>query len=177
MTSDVQEMTNTLRVFGEQVLSLWKPIFEMNLQIDFGYTSFEWNNNAKNKAHVIVVIIGLSNYSSTKKKLFTDDSVIFCDNINGYLSNGRNVFVDNRREPITPLFNTMVYGSEPREGGFLMLDPYERECIENENPDHLIFVKRTVGSNEYINGIPIIRSWNVWRNVWSKPSLLSIPQE
>lgn len=144
---------------GEQVLSLWKPIFEMNLHIDFGYTSFEWNNNAKNKAHVIVVIIGLSNYSSTKKKLFTDDSVIFCDNINGYLSNGRNVFVDNRREPITSLFNTMVYGSEPREGGFLMLDPYERECIENENPDHLIFVKRTVGSNEYINGITRYCLW------------------
>ena len=144
---------------GEQVLSLWKPIFEMNLQIDFGYTSFEWNNNAKNKAHVIVVIIGLSNYSSTKKKLFTDDSVIFCDNINGYLSNGRNVFVDNRREPITSLFNAMVYGSEPREGGFLMLDPYERECIEKENPDHLIFVKRTVGSNEYINGITRYCLW------------------
>ncbi len=138
---------------GEQVLSLWKPIFEMGLQIEFGYTSFEWNNNAKNKAHVIVVIIGLSNVSSSQKKLFTEDNIILCENINGYLSNGRNVFVDNRKEPITPLFNTMVYGSEPREGGFLMLDSYERECIENENPEHIKFVKRTVGSNEYINGI------------------------
>ena len=138
---------------GEQVLSLWKPIFEMGLQIEFGYTSFEWNNNAKNKAHVIVVIIGLSNHSSSQKKLYSEDNIILCENINGYLSNGRNVFVENRREPITPLFNTMVYGSEPREGGFLMLDSYERKCIENENPDHLIFVKRTVGSNEYINGI------------------------
>ena len=138
---------------GEQVLSLWKPIFEMGLQIEFGYTSFEWNNNAKNKAHVIVVIIGLSNLSSSQKKLYTEDNIILCENINGYLSKGRNVFVDNRREPITPLFKTMVYGSEPREGGFLMLDPFERECIENENPEHLKFVKRTVGSNEYINGI------------------------
>lgn len=138
---------------GEQVLSLWKPIFEMNLQIEFGYTSFEWNNNARNKAHVIVVIIGLSNYSSSKKKLFTDDSVILCDNINGYLSNGRNVFVENRKEPITHYFNTMVYGSEPREGGFLMLDSYDRDNIEKINPNHLKYVKRTVGSNEFINGI------------------------
>ena len=138
---------------GEQVLSLWKPIFDMGLQIEFGYTSFEWNNNAKNRAHVIVVIIGLANVSSSQKKLYTEDNIILCENINGYLSNGRNVFVDNRREPITLLFNTMVYGSEPREGGFLMLDSYEKECIENENPEHTKFIKRTVGSNEYINGI------------------------
>ena len=138
---------------GEQVLSLWKPIFELNLQIEFGYTSFEWNNNAKNKAHVIVVIIGLSNSNNSQKKLYTNDNVVLCDNINGYLSNARNIFIDNRREPITPLFNTMVYGSEPREGGFLMLDPYDRGCIEKESPNHLKFVKQIVGSNEYINGI------------------------
>jgi len=138
---------------GEQVLSLWKPIFDLGLQIEFGYTSFEWNNNAKNRAHVIVVIIGLANVSSSQKKLYTEDNIILCENINGYLSNGRNVFVDNRREPITLLFNTMVYGSEPREGGFLMLDSYEKDCIENENPEHTKFIKRTVGSNEYINGI------------------------
>ncbi|MBP1540680.1 MAG: class I SAM-dependent DNA methyltransferase [Prevotella sp.] len=138
---------------GEQVLSLWKPIFELNLQIEFAYTSFEWNNNAKNKAHVIVVIIGICNCNNSPKKLYTNDNVVLCNNINGYLSNARNIFIDNRREPISSLFNTMVYGSEPREGGYLMLDSFDREFIERESPNHLKFVKRIVGSNEYINGI------------------------
>jgi len=138
---------------GEQVLSLWKPIFELNLQIEFAYTSFEWNNNAKNKAHVIVVIIGICNCNNSPKKLYTNDNVVLCNNINGYLSNARNIFIDNRREPISSLFNTMVYGSEPREGGYLMLNSFDREFIERESPNHLKFVKRIVGSNEYINGI------------------------
>ena len=44
---------------GEQVNLLWPYIFESKLEIEFAYKSFKWSNNAKNKAAVTVVIIGV----------------------------------------------------------------------------------------------------------------------
>ena len=144
--------TNSI-VQGEQVSSLWKPIFSLDVSIEFAYTSFEWSNNAKNKAHVIVVIIGLANANTSKKKLYRGNNVVFCDNINGYLSSAKNVFVENRKSPLTTSFETMVYGSEPREGGFLMLDINDKKTIVEINPSDLRFIKRITGSNEFINDL------------------------
>ena len=144
--------TNSI-VQGEQVLSLWKPIFSLDVCIEFAYTSFEWSNNAKNKAHVIVVIIGLANLKTNKKKLYRENNVVLCDNINGYLSNAKNVFVENRKTPLTASFEMMVYGSEPREGGFLMLDINDKETIIDNNPSDIKFIKRVTGSNEFINDL------------------------
>jgi len=144
--------TNSI-VQGEQVLSLWKPIFSLDVCIEFAYTSFEWSNNAKNKAHVIVVIIGLANLKTNKKKLYRENNVVLCDNINGYLSNAKNVFVENRKTPLIASFEMMVYGSEPREGGFLMLDINDKETIIDNNPSDIKFIKRVTGSNEFINDL------------------------
>ena len=144
--------TNSI-VQGEQVSSLWKPIFSLDVCIEFAYTSFEWSNNAKNKAHVIVVIIGLANSNNNKKKLYRGKNVVLCDNINGYLASTKNVFVENRKIPLTASFEMMVYGSEPREGGFLMLDTNDKETIVDINPYDIKFIKRTTGSNEFINGL------------------------
>jgi len=144
--------TNSI-VQGEQVLSLWKPIFSLDVCIEFAYTSFEWSNNAKNKAHVIVVIIGLANLKTNKKKLYRENNIVLCDNINGYLSNAKNVFVENRKTPLTASFEMMVYGSEPREGGFLMLDINDKETIIDNNPSDIKFIKRVTGSNEFINDL------------------------
>lgn len=144
--------TNSI-VQGEQVSSLWKPIFLLNVCIEFAYTSFEWSNNAKNKAHVIVVIIGLANANTGKKKLYRGNNVVFCDNINAYLSSTKNVFVENRKTPLTTSFEIMVYGSEPREGGFLMLDISDKDAVVDINPTDLRFIKRVTGSNEFINNL------------------------
>ena len=137
---------------GEQVGLLWRPIFEIGVHIDFAYTSFTWDNNAKNKAHVIVVIIGLSsNNKDNIRKIYNANSVILCKNINGYLANADNVFIDNIKRPISKLLKPMIYGSEPREGGYLMLDESERnQFLENDERTRF-YIRRVTGSNEYIN--------------------------
>ena len=48
---------------GEQVAILWPQIFNKGIEIQFGYSSFKWTNNAQYNAGVIVTVIGLCNDS------------------------------------------------------------------------------------------------------------------
>ena len=45
---------------GQSVSSIWKPLFEMGIHIDFAHRTFRWDSEAKLKAHVHCVIVGLS---------------------------------------------------------------------------------------------------------------------
>ena len=45
---------------GESVAAMWKPLFEMGLEIDFAWRTFRWDNEAQAKAHVHCVIVGFS---------------------------------------------------------------------------------------------------------------------
>lgn len=86
---------------GESVANLWKPLFDAGVHIDFAYRTFRWDSEAKIKAHVHCVIIGFSvAASSTPKKLFDGDRYQVANNINGYLLDGENVFVESRSKPI-----------------------------------------------------------------------------
>ena len=51
--------TNSLSQ-GEQVAILWMNLFDQyNLSINFAYTTFPWESEARGKAHVHVIIVGL----------------------------------------------------------------------------------------------------------------------
>ena len=73
--------TNSLTQ-GEQVSLLWPLVFNYEAYIDFAYTSFKWSNNAKNNAGVTCIIIGLSKLARGKRKLYTGEQALSCDNIN-----------------------------------------------------------------------------------------------
>ncbi len=144
---------------GEQVAYLWKPIFEQGIEIAFAHKSFKWNNNAKNVANVIVVIIGLINKNKGVKKIFSDEQCIIGEHINAYLSLTNDVFITNRTTPLSTSVATILYGSEPREGGGLMLSPDEKNTIIAEGKDFEKFIKRAVGSDEFINDIERYCLW------------------
>ncbi len=55
---------------GVQVYPLWSSLLE-NLQIQFAYQSFKWENNAKQNAAVMVVVIGLSSNEFVEAKKHT----------------------------------------------------------------------------------------------------------
>lgn len=46
---------------GMQVPFLWPRIFGLGVNISFAYSNFAWENAARNKAAVNVVVIGLGN--------------------------------------------------------------------------------------------------------------------
>ena len=144
---------------GEQVAYLWKHIFSNNIEICFAYTSFAWNNNAKDNAKVIVVIIGLQNKNKNHKTLYTGSQAIKGEHINGYLSLSSDAFISERTVPLSKDFIPILYGSEPREGGGLMLTPAERQDIIDEGEDYIKYTKKIIGSEEFINQIDRYCIW------------------
>lgn len=45
---------------GEQVANLWKPLMDLGIHIDFAHTTFRWDSEAADKAHVFCIIVGFS---------------------------------------------------------------------------------------------------------------------
>lgn len=137
---------------GEHVGLMFPMIFEQGLEIGFAYTSFKWENNATRNAGVIVAVINLRNPRAGQKHIYTDDIRIDAANINGYLSDAPSVFLYRRSKVLSPALPRMMYGSKPSDGGHLVLDDNERNNLLEASPSAAEFVKRYVGSAEYING-------------------------
>ena len=122
---------------GEQVAVLWKPLIEQDVYINFGVTTFIWNNEAKGKAAVHCVIIGFS-YIKTEP------------NINPYLIEAPTVFIESKSKPICDV-PKMVYGSMPIDNGALILSEEEKEILLKSEPKSDKFIRRYVGGDELIN--------------------------
>lgn len=137
---------------GEQVSAVWKPLYDrFNIHIDFAHRTFRWDSEASIKAHVHCVIVGFSCYPNTRQKqLYSSERLQLVDNINFYLVNAENIFIDKRSKPIGDS-EIMIYGSEPREGGFLLLNEEEKIELLNETPESMQYIKRFVSAEDYIN--------------------------
>ncbi|MDB4002505.1 hypothetical protein N9449_07335 [Oceanospirillaceae bacterium] len=142
---------------GEQVSILWPHLIDDQLEIDFAVSSFPWANNAKNKAAVICVIIGMSKIRR-EKKIYRGQLVEKAKNINAYLHNADNVYVNRRTRPISSL-PLMPKGNMPYDGGNLLLDKEEKERLIAEDPRAEKFIKRVVGAKEFIQGIERYCLW------------------
>lgn len=142
---------------GEHVALMFPKIFEQGLEIGFAYTSFKWENNAKNNAAVIVVVIGLRNISSKQKYIFSDGRQIETNRINGYLvSCDTNIMINRRSKPLSQL-PSINFGNMPIDGGNLTLTDEERKTVIDQGGEK--FLKRFLGSAEFIRGIS---RWCLW---------------
>ena len=137
---------------GEQVAGVWKPLYDrFGIHIDFAHRTFRWDSEASLKAHVHCVIVGFSvSENNAPKKLFASERVQIATNINAYLLDGPDVFVDSRSKAIcdVPL---MVYGNKPTDGGFLFLTPEEKAEMVAKEPASAEFIRQIYGATEYIN--------------------------
>ncbi|TDW31421.1 DNA methyltransferase [Cryobacterium psychrophilum] len=143
---------------GEHVALMFPQIFNLDLEIGFAYTGFQWDNNAKGNADVTVAVIGLRRAGERQKFLFTDDLQIAASNINGYLADGKNIYVHSRSKPLSAL-PPMEKGSQPTDGGNLVLEPHDRDAILDEDPQAAHFLKTFLGSLEFINGLDRYCVW------------------
>ncbi|MBR4752577.1 MAG: class I SAM-dependent DNA methyltransferase [Thermoguttaceae bacterium] len=137
---------------GEQVASVWKPLFErFGIHIDFAHRTFRWDSEANLMAHVHCVIVGFSVAALDKpKRIFDGDSSVIVHNINAYLNDAPNVFIESRS---TALCNVppMAYGNKPTDGGGLFLTPEERLEVIKREPGVEKYIRRVYGAAEYIN--------------------------
>ena len=145
---------------GEQVAMLWKPIFDLDLEISFARTSFKWSNNAKYNAAVIVAIIGVQNRANGIKHLYQEASHTEkkVKSINPYLTEGESIIVPRTTSVPTGL-PELLFGSMPRDGGHLIFDKKTAEFIKRIYSQAAKFVKRYVGSQEFIQGLERYCLW------------------
>ncbi|MBC7409552.1 MAG: class I SAM-dependent DNA methyltransferase, partial [Arcicella sp.] len=143
---------------GAQVEQIWTLISNMQNEIFFAYTPFNWTNNAKDKAGVTCSIIGLRKVNGDKKFLYNKEIRRQVSRINGYLTTGSETYVTKSLTSISNL-PAMITGNSPYEGGNLLLSFEEKTELLASFPEINPFLKKIIGSNEFINGID---RWCIW---------------
>ena len=154
---------------GEQVPILWPEILNSDFNITFAHRTFEWSNEARGKAAVHCVILGLS-------KDNTDDRYIFdyetyrseptrrkVERINGYLVDAEDIYIPPRSRSRSDL-PQITKGSQPTDGARiredgkyitrsnLILDETNKILTLKEEPELEPYLRPFVGSDELISG-------------------------
>jgi hypothetical protein cresD4_02576 len=160
-------------VQGGHVALLFPHIFEKNVEIGYAYQSFKWTNNARENAGVTVIVLSLRPKNIIKYKyIFAGGVRTGVKNINGYLLDASNIFITSTKKPISPMLLPMIRGNMPLQGGSLLLDKSEYEDILNKAPESIKYMRKIVGSIEFINGKD---RWCLWIKEDEVEEALKIP--
>ena len=136
---------------GESVAIPWKPLFEDGVHIDFAHRTFRWDSEASIKAHVHCVIIGFSIAPFYKAKvIYSAERPLIVDNINAYLVDADNVFVESRTNPLCDIPKIGI-GNKPIDGGFYLFTEEEKNEFIRKEPQSEKWFRPWIGSHEFIN--------------------------
>ena len=177
---------------GEQVAAIWKPMFEhFGMHFDFAYRTFRWDSEANIKAHVHCVIIGFSckkechtdselltqfqkeskkdfplgksNPCDNKKIFLNESQFIEAKNINGYLLDAPDIFIEKNSKPICDV-PPMIRGSSPIDDGNLLLTIEEKEEYLKKEPQGEKFLRPFMMGKDFIERKPRWCFWLVGAN-------------
>ena len=156
--------TNSLTQ-GEQVAQLWPVLFgRCGLEIAFAHRTFAWGSEARGKAHVHVVILGLDRREAarTKKRLFS------YPDINGDPEESRHAVLSPYlfdanglsdphlvvREESAPIngMGRLIIGSKPIDGGNYIFDAEGSAEFMEAEPEAAPYLRPYVGAREYLQG-------------------------
>ena len=150
---------------GEQVAQLWPLLFERcGLEIAFAHRTFAWGSDARGKAHVHVVIIGLD----VRDRQRTDKRLFSYPDINGEPEETRHAVlspylfdaggladphltVREENGPINGL-GKLVSGTQPIDDGRYIFNQEERAAFLEAEPEAAPFLRPFAGSREYLQG-------------------------
>lgn len=144
---------------GESVALLWKPLFGAGVHIDFAHRTFRWDNEASMKAHVHCVIVGFSSApNNAPRVIYTDGRPQIVGNINAYLIDADDVFVDSRNKPLCDVPEIGIGNKPIDNGNYLFTEEEMKEFIAKE-PASREWFKPWYGSQEFINRKPRYCLW------------------
>ncbi|HQD99775.1 MAG TPA: N-6 DNA methylase [Novosphingobium sp.] len=150
---------------GEQVAQLWPILFDRHgLEIAFAHRTFSWGSEARGKAHVHVVIVGLAHrdHEPEEKRLFSypdikgDPVETRHGGLTAYLFDARGVA--NRHLVVLESTRALsarppiVFGNMPNDDGNLILSPAERSDLLASYPQAMPFVRPLFGAKDSIDG-------------------------
>lgn len=161
---------------GEHVAVLWKLIFGMGIQIDFAYRTFRWYSESSDMAHVHCVIVGFSGRESGQRQKFIFDESgnrRNVSNINGYLMDLPDVFIESRKQPLCIQSKTMIFGNTPIDNGNLIIEAEELEHFLKKEPNAKRWIYELTGSREFINGL---KRYCLWLENASPSELRKMPE-
>ena len=150
---------------GEQVAQLWPILFGRHaLEISFAHRAFAWGSDARGKAHVHVVILGLDRRDSMRpdKRLFNYPDISGEPEesrhkmLSPYLfdSNGLadpHLVVQEEAAPINGM-NRLIIGSKPIDGGNYIFDAEERASFLEAESGAEPWLRPFVGAREFLQG-------------------------
>jgi len=150
---------------GEQVAELWPLLFHRyDLEIVFAHRTFAWGSEARGKAHVHVVIIGLAlkDQAPRDRRIFdyadyeADPTESIVRVISPYLFNAANLADPHTvvYEQATPFdaMPLMIIGSKPIDDGNYILSDEECNALVKAEPHAGAYLRPYIGSEEFING-------------------------
>ena len=143
---------------GEQAGILWPELFKrFGIKIQFAHRTFDWQSEARGRAHVHVVIVGFQDGEVEKPKYLYDSdadpdepAIIVVKNISPYLVSGDDVALANRSAPLSAV-PKMSWGNKPTDGGHLILSTEERELLLAGAPAASHYIRRYMGAKDFLN--------------------------
>jgi hypothetical protein len=162
---------------GEQVGILWGCLNGLGVRIHFAHRTFPWQSEARGKAHVHVVIIGFGVCDVPVKKLYdyADGDTPTVSEVRGispYLVEGGQTVLPSRTSPPRGM-PQMKKGSQPTDGGNLILTNKERAELLEKEPGAERWLRPFIGGEELLNGG---HRWCLWLKNISLPELQALPQ-
>ena len=149
---------------GGAVTNLWKPLFEQyGIHFDFAFRTFRWDSEADIKAHVHCVIIGFSSSispeSNSGKTIYLSNfQSISASNINGYLMDAPNVWIEKRTHPLSDV-PEICLGGQPIDDGNFILTREEKEELLRKEPQAAPLIRPFMMGKDFIERKPRFCLW------------------
>ena len=172
---------------GESVSNLWSKLFEI-VHIDFAHRTFRWTQEnesekkereskslpaPKESAAVYCVVVGFSVARNSRKKLiFEGKQQIVAQNINGYLLNAPNFFVESRSKPLCDV-PKMGIGNQPIDGGNYLFTAEEMDEFLQREPRAKKYFRPWYGAEEFLKGRP---RYCLWLGGSPRREIMSLPR-
>ena len=162
---------------GEQVGIMWSELLRLGVRIHFAHRTFRWSNEARGQAAVHCVIIGFALHDTARKTIFdysdinAEPHARAANNINPYLVDAPDMLLPSRTDPLqgNP---QMKKGSQPTDGGFLILDEEQQKELLSKEPGAKKWLHQYMGGEELMQGTT---RWCLWLKQISPTELKALP--
>lgn len=169
--------TNSI-VQGEQVAPFWRPIRDAGYAIAFAHRTFAWTSEARGKAHVHVVILGVRPVEAAQnRRLFVYDDIngepeeARPSTINAYLVPGPDELVKPRSSPLAPVLPPVRYGNKPTDGGNFIVTTDDIDEVRAD-PIARKYLRPFPGARELLHNLD---RWCLWLADASPEDVLASP--